>query len=118
MMPFYELDVENVKDRSGYASYETSQIYHDKQECMEVARKVAKDIAWFLCCDGHLEDVYVVKVLYGRKFNKKGVVTGRPDVVYTVSSNEKEITDKIIRKYNRNELSIQEYTRLQEEQTR
>jgi len=99
----YKVSVHDVKDKSSFCNQSklTDDVYLTFEEAKEAARRVAYNIAW-----GHqlhkLDNpdydtesfVYLACVREGKKVNKQGVIYGFSKIVYAISHQTKEVTDR------------------------
>lgn len=99
----YEVSVHDVRNRTRfcYQSKETDDLYLSFDDAKIAARKVAYDIAWgdqlqkLDHPDYNTEyTTYLACVITGRKFSKNGVLYGFAKIIYAVSHQTKEVTDK------------------------
>lgn len=99
----YEVLVHDVEDKSSpcYQSKLTSDVYLTFDEAKEAARRVAYNIAWGEQLQ-HLDHpeydteslVYLACVKKGKKVSMKGTIYGFPKIVYAISHQTKEVTDR------------------------
>ena len=115
----YEVSVRDVKDKSSfcYQSKLTDDVYLTLDEAKEAARREAYQIAWDSQLQ-HLEHpeydtesfVYLACVKEGKKVNKQGVIYGFSKIVYAISHQTKEVTDRFVFDKRYKGLQPDEYT--------
>ena len=115
----YEVEVHDIEDRSRfcYMSDETSKMYLTLDDAKKAARKVAESIAWANQCNTVDNPDYDTEtqtlmacILSGRKFSKNGVIYGFSKIIYAISCQTKEVTDRFVMDKRYKDLQISEYT--------
>lgn len=115
----YEVSVYDIEDRPRvfYSSHETSQVYLTIEDAQKAAKIVANNIA-FQRQSAALEKpdfnpeekTLIVCVLGGRKVSKIGTIYGFGKIIYTISTQTKEVTDRFKIDPRFKNLYIDEYT--------
>lgn len=117
--PLYEVSVYDIENRSRfcYISHETDMIYLTLDDAKKATRIVASDIAWgkqLFALDDHNynteKNTLIVCIASGRKFSKKGTIYGFKKLIYAISSQTKEVTDRFTMDKRFKDLQISEYT--------
>lgn len=117
--PLYEVSVYDIEDRTRfcYSGYATDMVYLSKENAMKVAIEVAQNIAWFEQLraldnpDYNTEkQTFIVCVATGRRYSKKGNLFGFKKLIYAISSQTKEVTERFTMDKRFKDLQIDEYT--------
>ena len=118
--PIYEVSVYDIEHKGSfvYQNNDTMNVYLTVDEAKVAARNVAYNIAWhdqLMALDNPdwpTEDATMIAcVLAGRKVSKKGTIYGFRKIIYAISAQPKEVTDRFVMDKRFKDLQIDEYTK-------
>ena len=117
--PIYEVRVYNIENKSKfvYQSDYTLSVYFTIEEAKQVAQKIAYNIAFYDQMraldepDYPTEDCTLIAcVLAGKRVSKNGTIYGFSKIIYAISDQPKEVTERFVMDKRFNNLQIDEYT--------
>ena len=116
----YEVGVHDIENRSClcFINDETSKVYLTMDDAKVAARMVANEIARLNQCEtidnpdfDTEKQTLIVCIFSGRKYSKMGTMYGFKKIIYVISSQTKEVTDRFTIDKRFKNLQIDEYTK-------